>query len=206
MALSTNEGAEKLYKLLLGDIPAEKAVVKKPERKRPLPYRHPIIGLSPVEQERQLQIAGITNKPNERENKMSKPIKVCPDCKREMPIYGRGLCGKCYAHLLKAERKPIEGGGGDSMDPHPVVVEQLLQEELQFENILNSCGPEQIVADKSVSKQVKPDESGPDNLVVVVDFTEYRDLYSKLLQRAKDSDRTPELQARNLIRTAFTEK
>lgn len=33
-------------------------------------------------------------------------VAECKECKRVMPLSGRGLCGKCYGRALKAEVKP----------------------------------------------------------------------------------------------------
>lgn len=35
-------------------------------------------------------------------------VAECKECKRVMPLPGRGLCGKCYGLALKAEGKPAQ--------------------------------------------------------------------------------------------------
>jgi len=48
-------------------------------------------------------------KPATREDDMgNKPIRECKECGREKSIHGRGLCGKCYAQVLKAEKDGLD--------------------------------------------------------------------------------------------------
>jgi hypothetical protein len=48
-------------------------------------------------------------KPAAREDDMgNKPIRACKECGEKKSIHGRGLCGKCYARVLKAEKDGLD--------------------------------------------------------------------------------------------------
>lgn len=44
----------------------------------------------------------VVNKPAAKKPENKKPVRKCKDCGREMPIVGRGMCGKCYDARRKA--------------------------------------------------------------------------------------------------------
>lgn len=63
-----------------------------------------------------------------------------PECKRVMPLPGRGLCGKCYSAALKAERSPaprvVLGAVAGDQAGHKLVISFVGEDVKLFERLL----------------------------------------------------------------------